>query len=39
MIQLAGGFVVPIDSIQEVDYCDTKFDPFCELSDLEKRIH
>lgn len=35
-IQKAGGFVIPIVQVQDVDYCDTKFDQFEELSDYEK---
>lgn len=35
-IQKAGGFVIPIVPVQDVDYCDTKFDEFEELSSLEK---
>ena len=35
-IQAAGGFVVPIVPVQDVDYCDTKYDQFSELTDFEK---
>ena len=35
-IQKAGGFVLPIVQVQDVDYCDTKFDEFEELTDVEK---
>lgn len=39
-IQKAGGFVVPIVQVQDVDYCDTKFDEFQELTEKEKKqIH
>ena len=37
-IQKAGGFVVPIVQVQDVDYCDTKYDQFQELSDSEKEV-
>ena len=35
-IQKAGGFVVPIVPVQDVDYCDTKFDQFDDLTEKEK---
>jgi putative glutamine amidotransferase len=35
-IQKAGGFIVPIVQVQDVDYCDTKFDQFKELTEEEK---
>ena len=35
-IQKAGGFVIPIVQVQDYDYCDTKYDEFDELSDIEK---
>ena len=35
-IQLAGGFVIPIVQVQDVDYYDTKFNEYKELSDSEK---
>ena len=34
--QKAGGFIIPIVQVQDVDYCDTKFDKFKELTDNEK---
>ena len=36
-IQLAGGFVIPIVQVQDVDYYDTKFNEYKELSDSEKK--
>lgn len=36
-IQLAGGFVIPIVQVQDVDYYDTKFNEYKELSELEKK--
>ena len=36
-IQKAGGFVVPIVQVQDVDYCDTKYDEFYELTEKEKK--
>lgn len=36
-IQLAGGFVIPIVQVQDVDYYDTKFNEYRELSELEKK--
>ena len=35
-IQKAGGFIIPIVQIQDVDYCDTKYNEFKELTDEEK---
>lgn len=35
-IQKAGGFVVPIVQPQDVDYCDTKWNEFMELTDHDK---
>lgn len=36
-IQLAGGFVIPIVQVQDVDYYDTRFNEYKELSELEKK--
>jgi len=36
-IQLAGGFVIPIVQVQDVDYYDTKFNEYKELSELEMK--
>lgn len=36
-IQKAGGFIIPIVQVQDVDYCDTKFDQFNELTNQEKK--
>lgn len=35
-IQKAGGFVVPIVPVQDLDYCDTKFEDYPELTEEEK---
>ena len=35
-IQKAGGFIIPIVQVQDVDYCDTKYNEFRELSEEEK---
>ena len=35
-IQKAGGFVLPIVQVQDVDYYDTHFNEFSELTDKEK---
>ena len=35
-IQKAGGFIIPIVQVQNVDYCDTKYNEFEDLSELEK---
>ncbi len=35
-IQKAGGFVLPIVQVQDVDYYNTKFDQYPELNDMEK---
>ena len=37
-LQNAGAFVIPIVPVQDVDYCDTKYDQFNELTDEEKNI-
>ena len=37
-LQKAGAFVIPIVPVQDVDYCDTKYDQFNELTDEEKNI-
>ena len=36
-IQKAGGFVLPIVPVQDVDYMDTHYDEFLELTDAEKQ--
>ena len=37
-IQKAGGFIVPIVPVQDVNYYDTKFDQFPPLTDSEKDL-
>lgn len=37
-LQKAGAFVIPIVQVQDVDYCDTKYDQFNELTDSEKKV-
>jgi putative glutamine amidotransferase len=34
--QSAGALIIPIVQVQDVDYCDTKYNEFDKLSDLEK---
>lgn len=36
-IQKAGGFVLPLVQVQDYDYCDTHFNEFDELNELEKK--
>ena len=35
-IQRAGGFILPIVQVQDVDYADTKYNEYSELSEKEK---
>lgn len=35
-IQKAGGFILPIVQVQDVDYADTKYNEYSELNDKEK---
>ena len=35
-IQKAGGFIIPIVQVQDYDHCDTKYNEFAQLTDLEK---
>lgn len=35
-IQRAGGFILPIVQVQDVDYADTKYNEYSELTDKEK---
>ena len=37
-VQKAGGFILPIVQVQDVDYLNTKFDEFKELTEKEKDI-
>jgi len=37
-LQRAGALIIPIVQVQDVDYCDTKYDQFKELSSDEKNV-